>query len=457
MDVTTFCGCDNKSVQVYRSAIQQGKTYEDARSDLQNILTSIRNAASGGEDQLVWKQAEGITQALLAEIAKVCGQNPDCVRSFQEAVECIEEVMPGLVATVADINSVTDEWDRNQLSNFSGGPPKLGAAVTVLDFMRRMRGIRDDGHDFVADHTVETPVLFRVGSSQTSPGFVGILRVELIRDGISAITPDLSTFGACTIHSTDASNVDSLHESVLRMWKLAGLEECRARWSIRPFQAGADKTETPLSKRQLAGRSMEAAMLSALWAANGGIPGDDYRSDKAFAMEPKVAVTGVVTDRRDPEPGSFEIDAVYGILSKLKEAKNLRLESVVLADKPKHGGDDAMRKFRQDAEDAYEEHVENERRRLKNVARQSRLDNTDQLFDLSIVRVGTAREVFDSLLVTNRWLAKWQAETRENWLKRWECRPKDANGNFVHGGARAPGDDAPGPDDKNLPRLVEQA
>ena len=96
--------------------------------------------------------------------------------------------------------------------------------------------------------------------------------------------------------------------------------------------------------------------------------------------------------------------------------------------------------------------VSNEREKLeRQVAKRQKehaaAGNTNQLVSLSVTRLTTARQVFDALLVTNRWLDNWQKQTRYNWLKRWEAR---SAGNP---GARAPGDDEWGPDEKNKPKL----
>ena len=458
MDAIEFCGRNNCLVETFNeiSRASSGNEQEIFEA-IDALLGESEDAYSS--DRPVMIQAEVLANAVKAVLAR---RSEECERQlmrssteyFAEAIDKMAQVLPGLSATpLGNFPGYTD-WEWQRLEQYASDGQKLAASVCLLDFMRELEGLSTDNTEYSEEHTVETPVLFTDGAPAYPSGFAGILKIELIRDGISCITPDLAAFGACRLHDESGH---SLHESVLKMFKLSGLSGVRARWGVRPHDFMADSTSM-WPRRQLNGRSLEAAMLSALWAANGGIPGDTYQAPAAWAMEPGIAVTGMVTEvKEDDQPGAFLIDAVRGVPEKLRAAQAARLYSVILAappKKPSTGVDEKQETWRREVDEAENQYRERERIRFVAAAQSASSQREGTVFDGSIVRVSTAREVFDSLLVTNRWLAGMQAKARENWLKNWECRPRDDQGNFIHGGARALGDAAAGPDDAHAPRTT---
>lgn len=440
-DGVHFCGYDSLPIRLFEIAAAERIPHALLVTELKQVVKLLEPLS---KNKILFQQATGITHACIAACHQL--EESEREKAFHKAVECIAEAMPDLPASQQDKRADADEWERTLLDRCLQSTPKnLGAAVAVIDLIRRL-GKPDFRPD--NDHTVETPVLFRIGREEFAEGFVGILRVELLEDGIVGITPDLAVLGANVIHTPGNSDLHNLHKSVIRIWELAGLKNCRARWSVRPFQSDDEKNPRALKLEYLDGRSMEAALLVALWAANGGIPGDDYQSKTAFRMEPKVAVSGMVTSVKRAEPGSFEIDAVDGVRSKLVASEKLNLDAVVLAAHRTGSGEySAAAKDREEVNSVFNEREIRERQNAERQRERGAVGNTEQLYSLTVTRLETARQVFDALLVTNRWLDNWQKQTRYNWLKRWEAR---SEGNP---GARAPGDDERGPDDDNHPKV----
>lgn len=432
-----FCGYDSLPISIFRGALLSNAASADLQLRLGQVLNLIETCFDAG---LFREQACGIIHSCIAADSSL--DPVERSEAFVKAAKRFDSAMPGLPSVCPEGQvDIPDEWQREQIEGLAtANPVLLGAGVATIELIQRLTN-----PDIAPNkaRTATTPVLFRLGDSTDAEGFVGLLQVELVTDGVVGITPDLSILGANVIHSAGRDNADSLHESVSQIWKMAELVGCRARWSIRPFESVENKTQKPLDLLYLEGRSMEAALLVALWAANGGIPSDDYQSDTAFEMEPKIAVTAVVTDNKRTEPGSFEIDAVYGVDSKLRAAEKQQLQTVVLADRRANDADDSIDAYRNETNAAFSNYQAIESRNNKIQMQSAAAGNSEQLYSLTVLRKSTAREVFDSLLVTNRHLADWQKAGRYNWLSRWAPRTADSRG------ARAPDDDAWGPDDDN--------
>jgi hypothetical protein len=367
---------------------------------------------------------------------------PKLEEAISQIVTCLKSAFPKLSNAIGKTESeeTLPQLYREDLKNAE----RSAWLVLAADLLQEIR----DANDSVLQPVgfAETPVLI----AHDGIASVFMLRVELFEDGIVGIFPRLSSFGSILLD-------DDLCESTVRVWKASRVVGKRIVWSLNPYTVSeSDKVGGCIRLTRVGGRSMEAAMLAAIWAANGGIPGDtEFQMPSSCRMERSIAVTASIQPDDSKADGRFLLSRVEYTDVKLRAARKEELYGVLISS-PEEGAKAKQDEETQKVVKELEDEVAERQKYIVSGSPEARKAAIDYP-GLVVAQISTAREVFDSLLVTNRWLAKWQADTRENWLKRWECRPKDANGNFVHGGARAPRDDAPGPDDMNLPRQTEQA
>ena len=347
------------------------------------------------------------------------------VNSWQTVVHCLKSAFPKLAGSITIVDQAKlPEVFRQTLRNLD----VCSWSMMAADLLQSLRPANDAVLTPVGQ--AETPVLFRHGNDAS----VFILSVKLFADGTEGIVPELRSLGSIVLE-------DNLCTSSLEIWRKSGLSGKRAVWSLRPYSFGADKTGDAIRLSTLGGHSMEAALLAALWAANGGIPGDDeFQSALSLEMEKRIAVTASVTSELGEAAGTFNVDAVEFTDLKLRAARAAELDAVLLCP-PERETDPNVSKVTGELK------KEADQKQLELVSGSEEQRSEAMLYPgLNVIRVNTAREVFDSLLVRNRWLAKWQDVTRENWLVRWE-----------DGTARAPNDkEPPGPDNQN-PRTTPDA
>lgn len=126
-------------------------------------------------------------------------------------------------------------------------------------------------------------------------GRVGLLTITRRSDG-AVLYPELGVMGLTTL---SVDETEGFSDSVQRVWdgsSLAADDAHRYAWSIvRHPQAKPDSLALP----RLHDRSCEAAFLCTLWAASGGIPGDD--DDKRMGVD-SLDIRSTVTAKLGPAP-----------------------------------------------------------------------------------------------------------------------------------------------------------
>jgi hypothetical protein len=176
-----------------------------------------------------------------------------------------------------------------------------------------------------------------------------------------------------------------------RAWRLsrAGESGCRGRWWISPFRKPDDEEHSSLEIPYLSGRSAEAAALCALWAALGGVPGEDEELDPGgLELDPRATVTASL------EQGigrSITLGTVHGVRDKLRAARDQGLEMVLVA-------------AGQDPRDFEEHH-------------QTRPDDP--------IPMATCREVLERLWTLPRTMRNYHRHVWEHWTEQWSEEPDD--------------------------------
>lgn len=272
-------------------------------------------------------------------------------------------------------------------------------------------------------YRVTTPIL----GAQAGGGSEGHLHltVELFVCKQGTFCPDPLALGltSITVGAADARFLAAMQ----RMWEASGLQgRFRGRWRItNPPEPQRPARSATRHIPSLQGRSAEAATLSALLAASGD-PYGETPSETRPAAEPldlQVAISAKV----EVTPGKPAIDlalaAVAYVPQKLEAAYPV-LDTVAFA---------ADQQVAQQPGSEQLRHIDKKRSDAESTA------SGAQYAGIRIEFPKTVADALDLLLVTNRYLKKYHAHVREDWLKQWERRT-----------ARAAGDDAPGPDDENL-------
>lgn len=283
----------------------------------------------------------------------------------------------------------------------------------LFDLLSNWNSKTQDWNSLATHHAV-TPIL----STGRNP--VSYLYVELFPYQNGGFVPDLRYLGLTSIEST--TSLESFHASAQSVWNESGLKTWfRGRWQIRPVSKDFHPEEFPndyLSEK-LSGRSAEMAFLAAILAASGDPYGDirkigtyDPKDHKPEPLADDVAITACIHD----EPVELHQRTLKGVTSlprKLGGAIESRLSLVLLANK--------------------QEAVPDEIELVEAVSK-----SIDYKGKLAVERVKTVEEALDAMLVTNRYLKKYQSKVRDSWLQQWE-----------DGTARFEGDVADGPDRKN--------
>ncbi len=231
------------------------------------------------------------------------------------------------------------------------------------------------------------------------------LTVELcpVRNG-GPFCPDPLYLGLSSI----VAEPEPLFEAMNEVWDVSGLgARFRGRWRITNPPEIKRGDGGPLFPSRFLGNSAQAAALCAVLAASGNPYQEDLHQDTpAEPLVDDVAITAQlgplgVEDRL----ADRQLGPVGGIPEKVGNSYRA-LDTLVFATEEYTG--------------------------------------PDRFQDLVIEHVQTVGEALDLLLVTNRYLKKYQHQVREKWLTQWAPRT-----------ARHPEDDGPGPDDENEP--VEMA
>lgn len=349
----------------------------------------------------------------------------------------VDGELPGLWQSDA---SESDEvgWLERIFARDVHGAPNLNGSIfqlaMVYQHLRFLIGM-DPSHEW---RTVRTPVL---GAEEGgSGGQRMILTVSLRPCPLQAFIPDLRYFGLTELKhgTTDKCLLDSAR----RCWEAAQVSGYLGVWRL---EHGAISTHTDaITATHIYGRSFEAAFLCCLRAAAGNAYGDPlpdkvsgdqldqdiqkYEREKLFEIDPLSLNTAISASLGEFDPKTTSIKdiplaPVGGVPQKLLEASGTEISQVVFAT----GQWDETNIKRLDGK-AQEDF-------LKSTQTDSLPENQSRLQWSTVSTLGAA---LDAVLVQSRWLKAWQKGCRSNWLRRWEKRT-----------ARAPGDDAPGEDDRN--------
>lgn len=337
-------------------------------------------------------------------------------------------------------------------------------------------GEREVSH--LVPHHAVTPVL---GAELTSGDDVDTpilwLTVELIPQPNGGVfCPDPLFHGLMDV-GTYEPGTDHLVTAMQEVWEASGLaSRFRGRWRFTtecPKDAKRNSGQEPVFVPRVHGRSAQGAALVALLAASGDPyldgkhgridtgsgatpargslpPGsaDDQPAPAWRAQEPSyrrpaalelcnldleivLTVQLARKDQRefidededtDRSPLNRRVFAVNAIDQKLNAAR-WKLDTVLLARNQPAGPASDLDRIREDQRRAEED------------------TNGQPYMGIRIDEVDTILSAIDRMLVTNRFLWTFQEVTRDQWLQSWERRT-----------ARCAGDEAPGPDDDNLPR-----
>ena len=266
-----------------------------------------------------------------------------------------------------------------------------------------------------------------------------ILTVSLVESDVDCFLPDLRYSGLTELRYV-AMPDECLLKSMRRCWKAARLKgRYRGYWRLEHRDIGDMPPDTVIAIPRMHGRSMEAAVMCCLRSAAGNAYDEDLpenKHDRQKALEvdplqPNVAISAKL--------GVFESDTplkdiplvpVGSVPLKMNSARANRLQTVVFA----------SGQLTKPTQFALEDREE--LKQFQDAGKKGEFTS-----GLQFSEVGTVGAALDVLLVRSQWLKAWQKQVRLNWLKRWEAR---SEGNP---GARAPGDDEPGPDDFNQPKL----
>ena len=275
-------------------------------------------------------------------------------------------------------------------------------------------------------------------------GVVKWLTVELFRDGLSGLIPDLLTLGLTDIDARDTRGKSFLGY-VDEVWELSGLgsKGFSGRWRLLNraplhmeylYPTGDNKTDLVLNS--ISGNSAQAALLVALLAASGQVfaPVGDLAAnapvDRQY-LNPDHAITAGV-DARSAVPG---------------DPRALRLTEIGSLDE-KHGALERYAKFhdRQDSKlrlntillfkDEYENDPVVLESRKAETAR-ARSNQTVEVAGLHYNPATTIQDALDAMLECNQWADLIRTATTTAWEKEW-CYPRnkdqqilDKNGNVI--------------------------
>lgn len=402
-----------------------------------------KRVASGSVRRTAEALAELIDAAaeILAASREAILGDKNAVQSVRFKIRKAVEVMSGLVhgsetvtlthwATPRDAK-FSVHWIDQIFSEISG------CRVAVLLAYQHLRLLLDiDDTASIADDELPdesrlavprfeaaTPVLG--AESGGGGGMRMMLTVTLFPSELEGFVPDLRYFGLTELTHDDPKYC--LWNSTRKCWDAAGIKGYRGVWRMEHVNTSSDgDLHIP---PHIYGPSFEAAFVCCLRAAVGNAYAEEEFDGELGSedLSPTVAITASLGEFETGKTDLIDIPLipVAGVPQKLCEARGSTITQVVFAEdqwteKAIAGLDDESREDREKAK----------------VTTQKPEDQSKLLWS-TVANVGAALDV---LLERNRWLRAWQTVTRDNWLERWE-----------KGTARAPGDEAPGPDEKNLP------
>ncbi|MFO0870508.1 MAG: S16 family serine protease [Pirellulales bacterium] len=183
-------------------------------------------------------------------------------------------------------------------------------------------------------YQAELPVLFVRDEFSQAKGMIQVGRVGLLSISRKSEGPILyPELGAMGLTTLSVGEDDGFLNSIQRVWdisKLASTDSHRYSWRIvRHPRAKRDSLAFP----RFHNRSCEAAFLCTLWAASGGIPGDD--EDKRMGVD-SLDIRSTVTAKlgRLPVSGKLRdipLEGVHGLPEKTQAADDAGIDTIIVA------------------------------------------------------------------------------------------------------------------------------
>lgn len=176
-----------------------------------------------------------------------------------------------------------------------------------------------------------TPVLFADLDGRV--GKIGKLTVELF-SGAGPLIPDPFSLGLTLLSRGE----HGFHEALQRAWWRSGLsaQDLHARWRIEPYQP---TDQDALAMPVLHGRSVEAGVCCALWAAYGGIPNRDDDRRTLVELDDHAVVTAMFAGAKEndfetaaapPNVADAKLEKVKKLPAKLESVKASPIDLVVV-------------------------------------------------------------------------------------------------------------------------------
>lgn len=422
-----------------------------AQDDSDPYKPGILQDGSGVEAGTIRKTLRAL-QEIAAAATGIAHAGKEAILGDSDSLEMVRKHLTNAINEVAAL-----EWESSQLANLDcWAEPPLGVngidwvdkifaqsspgskalqatafqILMVYQHLKFMLGLEDER----GWRTVSTSVLgAEVGGSG---GLRMLLTVSLIQSPLEGFIPDLRYFGLTELKHGDREHC--LLNSAQRCWVAAQVSGYRGIWRLEHVRTAS--ASEMMAVPHIYGRSFEAAFVCCLRAAAGNayddkLPDDQSERERLLELDPlsqTVAISASLDFDSQTAIKDIPLIPVTGVPQKLCEARGTEITQVVFAT----GQWDQKRNASLSAKDQ----VDLQQSQSLNQAP----ENQSKLQWSTAANIG---EALDALLVRSRWLKAWQKETRNNWLRRWEARTDESPG------ARAPGDDEPGPDDHNKPKL----
>lgn len=277
------------------------------------------------------------------------------------------------------------------------GQQSSAGLVVVSDLLERLfpQKAHSASNNAEKPRTARTPVLLYKDNSKD--GHVADLEIELIKDTSSVFVPDVYWMGCMAIRQkTDAFADDNLMDSMQRIWRASGLNGYRGRWRITTH---VNIKEKRIPFTFLHGRSLETATLCALWAANGGIPGDTtFTSTQPMRLASDTAVSAKLPN--DIEQMTKKPSALLGKVGHLLDKE------------------EAARKAGLHAAFFSTQHQEEYENRTKPIEAPEESEKSTKTLRVAFRK--TVDDALQSLLISNRYLTALRKKVREDWRGFWK-------------------------------------
>ena len=290
---------------------------------------------------------------------------------------------------------------------------------------------------------LETTPKKTAGTKKTE-GVIRWLVVDVFRDGLGGLMPDLLTLGMTTINSSRDGSGRTFQQHFERVWQLSGLGErgYSARWRLLSraplhreylFPAVRGRDDDLLDYlSDIRGNSAQAALLVALLAGSGQMLGATQGGRAGFLNLDYVITAGV------QEPGTGGVADPLQL--KLQEVGGLNSKLAAVDRFSQCDGNQQQSLQRLFAVLLMQQEYESEGRESESRVAKSKADEEaerrsgaggDKRFQGVRYRpVGTIQEALDFMLESNRWREQLVALKAQEWLKQWGY-PQNRHGYFL--------------------------